>query len=220
MHYSKLIMGGFLIWLLFSAGTMPETKKWDFWKERDGVKVYTRLNTGSKVKELKMETTYKGSLSSFVAVLQDLSSYDRWVYGNKSTKMVDYISDVEQIYYAVTDFPWPMYDRDYVVHNKIWQDPKTLAFYSLSIAKDDILPEKSGMVRVSTLSAKWTLTPKRKGEFQVIYTLKSDPEGSIPAWMTNMMLDVGPFNTLKNLEKETQKARYKYASFDFIKEPK
>ncbi|KAA3634490.1 MAG: hypothetical protein DWQ02_11320, partial [Bacteroidetes bacterium] len=89
MHYSKLIMGGFLIWLLFFAGTMPETKKWDFWKERDGVKVYTRLNTGSKVKELKMETTYKGSLSSFVAVLQDLSSYDRWVYGNKSTKMVD-----------------------------------------------------------------------------------------------------------------------------------
>jgi hypothetical protein len=219
MRYSKMIIGGILSWILFFSGTTPETKKWDFWKERDGVKVYTRLKTGSKIKELKMETIFNGSLSSFVAVLQDLKSYDRWVYGNKEAKMIDYISDTEQIYYGVTDFPWPMSDRDYVVHNKMWQNPKTLTFNSLSIAQDGILPEKENIVRVSTLRAQWTLTPKRKGEFHVTYTVKSDPEGSIPSWITNMMLDVGPFKTLKNLEKETQKAKYKYASFDFIKEP-
>ena len=219
MRYSKLIIGVVLSWLLFFSGTTTEVKKWDFWKERDGVKVYTRLNTDSKVKELKMETIFKGSLSSFVAVLQDLNSYDRWVYGSKEAKIVDFISETEQIYYGLTDFPWPMSDRDYVVHNKMWQNPKTLAFNSLSIAQDGILPEKDDVIRVSTLRARWTLTPKRKGEFHVVYTVKSDPEGSIPSWITNMMLDVGPFKTLKNLEKETKKAQYKYATFDFIKEP-
>jgi hypothetical protein len=220
MNNSKILFAGIFTWMLFFSGTStPDYKMWDFWKERDGVKVYTRLNSGSKLKELKMETVYKGSLASFVAVLQDLSSYERWVYANKEAKLVDYISDTEQIYYGVTDFPWPMSDRDYVVHNKIWQDPKTLEFNSLSIAQSDLLPEKEGIVRVSTLRARWTLTPKRIGEFNVVYTVKSDPEGSIPTWMTNMMLDVGPFKTLKNLELETQKAQYKYASFDFIKEP-
>ncbi len=166
-----------------------------------------------------METLYNGSLGSFVAVLQDLNSYDRWVYGNKDAKVVEFISDTELIYYGVTDFPWPMSDRDYVIHNKMWQNPKTLAFNSLSVAQDGVLPEKDDIVRVSTLRARWTLTPKSKGEFHVVYTVKSDPEGSIPSWITNMMLDVGPFKTLKNLEKETKKAQYKYATFDFIKEP-
>lgn len=219
MNYFKLIVVGILSWLLFFSGTRPDLKKWEFWKEKDGVKVYTRLNTGSKIKELKMETVYKGTLSSFVAVIQDLTSYERWVYANKEAEVVNQISATELLYYGLTDFPWPMSDRDYVVHNKIWQNPKSLEFYSLSVAKDGYLPEKSGIVRVSTLEAKWTLTPKRKGEFSVVYTVKSDPEGSIPTWMTNMMLDVGPFKTLKNLELETKKAQYKYATFDFIKEP-
>lgn len=219
MNYTKLIMGGFLTWLLFFSGTTPEVKKWDFWKERDGVKVYTRLNTDSKIKELKMETLYKGTLSSFVAVLQDLASYDRWVYANKEARTIEHISPTEQIYYGVSDFPWPMNDRDYIIHNKMWQNSKNLSFNSLSIAQDGVLPEKSGIVRVNNLRARWTLTPKRKGEFHVVYTVKSDPEGSIPSWMTNMMLDVGPFKTLKSLEKETQKAKYKYATFDYITEP-
>jgi hypothetical protein len=219
MYHSKLLFSGIFIWLLFFSGTMAESKKWDFWKEREGIKVYTRINSGSKIKELKMETVFSGSMSSFVAVLQDLSSYERWVYASKDARLIDSISDTEQIYYGVTDFPWPMNDRDYVIHNKIWQNPKTLAFNSLSIAQDGLVPEKDNVVRVSTLRARWTLTPGHKNEINVVYTVKSDPEGSIPVWMTNMMLDLGPFKTLKNLQKEAKKPKYRNAKFDFLKEP-
>ena len=219
MNNTKLIFSGIFIWLLFFSGTMSESKKWDFWKEREGVSVYTRVNNGSKLKELKMETVFKGPMSSFVAVLQDLSSYERWVYASKDARLIDSISDTEQIYYGVTDLPWPMSDRDYVIHNKIWQDPETLAFNSLSIAQPGLVPEKDDIIRVSTLRERWILTPKQKNEISVVYTVKSDPEGSIPAWMTNMMLDVGPFKTLKKLQEEAKKPKYRNARFDFLKEP-
>lgn len=219
MNSAKLIITGLLTWLLFFSGTTISSKKWDFWKEREGIKVYTRVNTGSRIKELKMETVYRGTLSSFVAVLQDFDSYGRWVYANKEAKLVKYISDTQQIYYGVSDFPWPMSDRDYVIENKIWQDPETYIFHSLSVAKDGIIPSKKNLVRISELHSKWTLTPIRKGEFKVVYTVKSDPRGSVPAWVTNIALDVGPFNTLKALQDEMRKPAYSNMQFDFISEP-
>ena len=209
-------------WFLFFSGTIPNnaTYKWEFWKEKEGVRVYTRMPTDSKIKELKMETIFTGSLASFVAVTQDMDSYERWVYSSRNARTVKIISEVEQIYYVESDFPWPMSDRDLLTHNKIWQDSETFEFYSSSVHYvDESVPPKKNMIRVPFLKSLWTLKPRTKGTFHLIYTLKSDPGGNIPAWAINMMLDVGPFKTLKNLQKEVEKSKYKNAQYDYIVEP-
>lgn len=217
-HQSTAIL--LFSWFLFFSGTMPNSYKWEFWKEKEGVRVYTRMPTDSKIKELKMETVFTGSLASFVAVTQDMDSYERWVYSSRNARTVKIISEVEQIYYVESDFPWPMTDRDLLTHNKIWQDSETFDFYSSSVHYvDEDVPAKKDMVRVPYLKSLWTLKPRTKGTFHLTYTLKSDPGGNIPAWAINMMLDVGPFKTLKNLQKEVEKPKYKNAHYHYIVEP-
>ena len=45
----------------------------------------------------------------------------------------------------------------------------------------------------------WTLNENDEGITEVVYVLRSDPGGAIPAWMVNLALEAGPTNTINGL---------------------
>lgn len=194
---------------------------WEQINEKDEIKVYTRQEEGNKLKSMKMTCLIEGnSLSSFVAVFQDMASYPDWVYSSEEPNLLEEISSQEVYYYVRSEFPWPFSDRDFVVHNKVWQDSETNTFYSKSVALNDYIDEVDGVVRIKEFEGYWKITPRPDGKYYLEYTFYTDPGGSIPRWIVNHFLDVGPFKTIKSLEVEAQKLKYSKASFSFVEEPK
>lgn len=205
--------------MLSSFAKEPPSNAWKLAKEIEGVKIYTREMPSSAVKELMIKSVIKGnSLASFVALFHDVPEYDNWVYSCEKALLLQKYSETEIAYYIKSSFPWPLNDRDFVVKNKIWQDKKTLAFHSKSEALNNHLPQINGIVRITTFSAEWIITPAKNGNFVLQYTFSSDPGGNLPAWLVNSFIDFGPLKTIKAMESEAQKPKYAKVKFNYIKE--
>ena len=207
--------------MLCSLIPAQQEQDWELINEKDQIKVYTKKVQGHEVKSMKMTCEIDGnSLSSFVAVFQDMSSYPDWVYSSSAPGLLKRISDQEIYYYVRSEFPWPLSDRDFVVHNKVWQDSQTHTFHSHSRVLNDYLDEVDGVVRIKEFEAAWAITPLSNGRYNLEYTFYTDPGGRIPNWIVNHFLDIGPFKTIKSLEAEARKPKYSNASFSFVSEPK
>jgi hypothetical protein len=173
---------------------------WELVKEKGPLKVYTRNSLDSDIKELRITTTMNASIDDFVDALSDADSYKEWVYKCESSKLVQKISDSELYYHVETDFPFPLSDRDLVVHTKQRFD-ETGVFYSDSFAISGIRPEEKGVVRIDLFESHWKVTAQNDKSIIIDYNSKVDPAGNIPLWVVNLGLTVGP---VKSLERFTQ----------------
>jgi len=207
--------------LTFSFGfsSFNTEPAWVLAQEKEGIKIYTRAMPNSKLKQMRMISTIKGnSLASFAALFQDLADYNKWVYSCNGGILLKQLSENEIIYYIHSDFPWPMDDRDFVLKNSIWQDPKTMAFHSKSVAHNDYHGAKPGVIRVKVFEAEWIIKPLGNGHYNLNYTFSTDPAGDLPTWVINAFMDMGPLNTIQGMERHAQSAKYAKARFGFIKE--
>jgi hypothetical protein len=191
------------------------TDGWVFKNEKEGVKVYYRKT--SDIYELKLVTSLKASLSGLVTLLSEVDNYPKWGYKVMESRSLKKISDWESYYYSKLDFPWPLDDRDIVVHSKMVQDPVTLRVTATSVSDHNYLPEQKGVVRMQNTHTSWTLVPGPGGWTYVEYYIYSDPGGSLPDWMINMALDVGPRETIKNIRGFVQQEKYQLVKLAHLK---
>lgn len=200
----RILTALFLISAVYGQSTIPA---WKFIKETNGVKVFFRDMPYQKLHEVKILTTFNTNLSTIVAVMRDVPAYPTWVYKVDASKKVKDITNLEMIYYNHIDFPWPLSDRDVVIHTKVSQNAKTKEVISVSFAEPLAVPGNKDLVRIEVFNSKWTFTPKDKivyGE----YVFRSNPGGSIPAWLVNTSLDDGPVKTIQQLKKLLKMAKY------------
>lgn len=210
-----------LIILLSFSNTHSFFGQSDYWalkKEECGIKVYLRSNEYSSFKELKSVVTLKTSLSSIVALLNDWESYPEWVYRCGKSSTIKRISDNEVIHYQTVVAPWPVDSRDFVVHVKLTQDPITKTITIVSTSQPDYIPKTENFVRIRDFRAFWTLIPKLDGTVEVTYQLMVDPGGYVPAWLVNLAVVEGPYETKVNLKKWVMKDKYQKAVISYIKE--
>jgi hypothetical protein len=139
------------------------------------------------------------------------------VYNDKYSKLLKTVAPNELIYYSEVNVPWPCTNRDYIAHLKVTQAP-TGAVTIASHAEPDYVPAKDGIVRVRSSNATWTMTAMGGGKIKIDYVLQFDPAGEVPAWLTNMFVTKGPFETFDQLQKRMDMPAYKNAHFDFIKD--
>lgn len=205
-----------LFLLLFSAPLFAQKNDgWVLKNEKDAVKVYYRKT--ADIYELKLSTSIKVPLSGIVKLFDEVQNYAAWGYKISEARLLKKVSPTEMYYYSRIDFPWPMSDRDVVLHTKLEQDPHSLAIISVSTAVPDYIPEVKDVVRVRTVNSKWTLIPGIGGWLYAEYYLYSDPGGSIPDWAINMALDLGPRETIKRMREILKNAPYQESKLAHIK---
>ncbi len=216
-HKIPMAIGtAFYLLILFSFPSFSQ--EWKLAKDEDGIKVYTRLPEGAKLDEVRATVRVKASLSAFTALLKDVPGYTEWAYNCVESKLIELYHDTAQIYYSHNDLPWPVSDRDLVFHSAVKQDSLTLVVKTNSYCVPGYVEEKEGIVRVKNGKTSWTITPKPDGFVEVDYFVSLDPGGSIPAWLVNSTIDMGPFNTLKKVRQLLEEGKYKDATFWFVKE--
>ncbi len=213
--------GYFSLLLLFLSFTSFYyiSGEWTLKKYSDGVAVYNRDLDTSSIKELKAVTQIKTTLSGFIALLEDRETYPKWVYKCGKSYLVKKISESEGYYYQNVLAPWPIDNRDFVVHVKVVQDPKTKVVVQTSTCVPGFIPKVEGHVRITQFKAVWTLTPMKNGFVNCEYQLLVHPGGNIPAWLVNLAAIDGPFETTVNLRIWVLQQKYQKTKLSFIEEP-
>lgn len=214
MKGSSIIL--LMILFLLTSFDSDDASTWVLQKNEHGIKVYTREVNGSDIKEVRVVNRVRSSLSGLVALLLDSKNYVNWIYACSQSHPIKEVSATEMYNYQVTDFPWPVSDRDLVCNFKVSQDAatKVVAFNKTGVL--GFVPEKSSYVRIKNFQSNYRLTPLSADSVQVELEMKVDPGGEIPTWLINSNIVMAPYKSTVSMLKEIPK--YQSASYSFILE--
>jgi hypothetical protein len=210
-----------LLFGLMIAGSqliIAQEGSWTLKKNESGIAIYTRTSENSAFKELKSVVKLKTSLASIIALLYDWDSYPQWVYRCGKSSTLKQISVTEVVHYQTVVAPWPVDSRDFIVVVRLKQDPATKIVSITSTCKPDYIPKVPGFVRITEFKASWTLIPQTDGSVEVIYQLLVDPGGYVPAWLVNLAVVDGPFETTLNMKNRVMLDKYQKTPIPYIKE--
>ncbi len=213
-HFFSILFA--LVFGLVSLSAQSPAKPWKFKHEKSDIKVFYK-NDGSGIYDLKLVTNLDGySMEAVAAILMDVEAYTQWVYKTSESWRVRTVSETEMVYYNVSDFPWPMADRDVILTSKISYNSDSKTLISGSKATSTGVDKRDDRVRMDLVDVKWTCIEKSDGKIEIEYTLKSDPGGLLPDWAVNMALDFGPVETMKAFKKKIGESKYKDADVSFV----
>lgn len=216
MERPRILFSAIVLTILLGSGN---TLAWELEKDEDGIRVHTREVSGSDFREFKAVTRVKASLRAIVALALDAGACPSYINTCTEGKLVEKVSDTDIYVYSYNDAPWPVADRDAVVHSVLKQDPYRKVVTVRMKAVPDRIKEKKGVVRVRMIEAEWRFTPIDKETTEVFYRVRSEPGGDLPAWLVNMVVVDQPFNTLSAMKRIVKSPQYRYALVPFILEP-
>ena len=190
--------------LFFAVSAAIAQGKWELRKNDNGIQVYTRKAAIGSIKELRVICELETSKAQLISTIEDINNYNAWVYSNKKSVIIKTVGPDNIIYYTQSHLPWPIKDRDLIIELSITSNPQTLNILAKSIP--DFLPKKSDFIRVPFSVAFWKVTQGMNNKLKVDYTFSLDPGGSIPAWLVNATMAIGPYNSFMKL-RELLKAK-------------
>ncbi len=177
----------------------------DLKKDSNGIKVYACFQDTSKYKLLKAEFTLENTtIDQLVTFLLDAENYLTWQYNMEEVKVVKTLGENSFIYRSVTDAPWPVTDREMIIQ---FDATKNEVTHRLDIHVHTVpfnYPKNNKLVRIPYSDAKWVVTVDGNN-LKVLYSLNIDPGGSIPAWLVNIAIAEGPFESFSKLKKQLEK---------------
>lgn len=188
-----------IICFLTTGASSFSQPKWSLAKEKNGIKVFTSLNGTSKFKSIKVEAVLTGTLEKMVQLLLNASSNKDWIYNTKESYIIKRIGPTETLSYTETSVPWPASNRDIVINMQLNLDSKNNALKVVARGVPKAIAEKKGIVRIPFFNSLWDIKYDGKGKLLINYFLEMDPGGSVPAWITNMFVAKGPYETFNNL---------------------
>ena len=183
----------------FITVTAYSQYNWRLSKDKDGIKVYESEINNSNFKSIKVECVLPGTYDKLMAILNDVSRHKEWVFHSKISNILKRNSPYDFYYYTETSMPWPMSNRDAVVHLTMNRDSLNRFLKVTATGVPNFIAEKSGKVRVPRSSVNWYVTMPSATSINIVYTFEADPGGSMPAWLVNMFADKGPYESFKKL---------------------
>ena len=191
-----------LVSLLLSLNLTAQS--WNFIKERDGIKIYTRKEKGNSLKSFKGEMVIHSTMEMIGRVVGNVKNFDWWDDGIKSVEVLAYDENVYSQYYLIYDVPWPLSDRDLCAEAQITIDSVTGTKIILARPIPDEVPEKENIIRIRNYWQCWTIEPLGKGMFRLILEGFVDPGGIVPAWLYNMIITDTPLNLMREVKKRVE----------------
>lgn len=203
----KIIMLRLFLLALYSLLMNPcqGQYNWKLEKEKNGISVYLSDVAGSDFKAVKVECTLTGTYAKLFSILTNVSHFTDWIYNSKTSKLLRQNNPLDFIYYSETHMPWPLSNRDEVIHLRIKTDSLPRFLTISGTGEPKFFPTIPGKVRITHYKANWKVTMPTAKSIQIIYFLELDPGGSIPAWIANSFADEGPYGTFNNLAEQLKK---------------
>ena len=189
----------FIIFLLCTFFTV-NAQNWQLKKDKDGVQVYTQSNPSSAFDLLKAECVINARLTEILNLIFDVDSHTAWVYNCVQSKLIKKNNLYDIVYYAETYAPWPVSNRDLVIHLKAITDSTNAQISIHGVSEPKLKGPVEGKIRVPRSIANWKLIPINQSTTRIIYTLDIDPGGSLPAWLVNFASVEGPYLSFQKMK--------------------
>lgn len=182
-----------------------EAQSWNFIKEKDGIKIYTHQEAGKVLKSFKGVTDIKAPAEKIFALMEDIKNTDWWDKNLTQIKVLLYEKNKRAQYYFVYDLPWPVTDRDLCVDVTITIDLVTGVRKIYAVSVPGVIPERNDMIRIKDYRQTWTIIPVSKEMTHVELEGFIDPAGSIPDWISNMLIIDSPFKSIMGVKEQMEK---------------
>jgi hypothetical protein len=193
----------FFFTLLLSCSMAAQS--WNFIKEKDGIKIYTHEDAGKSLKSYRGVTDINAPAENIFALIEDVNNTDWWDKNLTQIKVLLYEKDKRAQYYMVYDLPWPVPDRDLCVDATVTIDPLTGERKITAVPLNGVIPERNDMVRIKDYWQTWTVIPAGKEMTNVVLEGFVDPAGSIPGWISNMLIIDSPFKVISGVKERMVK---------------
>ncbi|GHA06298.1 hypothetical protein GCM10008090_14970 [Arenicella chitinivorans] len=191
--------------------------EWHLKRDRDGIQVYVSKVADSKFKAMRAQMVVETPVRSLVALITDLENCQKWAPTCKRAHIVTRLSPTESIVYSHNNLPFPVRDR--VAYSRVvWTvDAHTGIVLMRSHAlSDDQYHVRRGVIRVTDAMSEWRFTPQAEGRVLVESFVYADPNGAIPAWLTNLLMVDTPYDTMRQVRKLAQTEKYRQALVPFL----
>ena len=188
----------YLIFFTVMAFSRGIAQDWEFTKEKDEIKIYTRYENGSKYKSFKGETEFLADFAAVGALIEDVKNFDLWDEDVSEIRVLEQVRGEMLKYYVVYDVPWPATDRDLCVEALITVDQATGSKVIQARSIPEAVPLNDELVRIVEYRQKWIIQPKGNGMIHLTIEGFADPAGDVPAWIANMAITKTPLNMLES----------------------
>jgi hypothetical protein len=178
MHF----LSGLVLLLLFTLPTLAAEPEWTALKTKAGIHLSYRYNPAL---EVKASAFYPGQPESFLRLLKDTQSVQRWLKQSEDAKLLDGSTEHHWKVYTRFQSVWPVSPRDMVT----CADVQRFNNLSVQIRISDcseLVAETTGYVRIRQMKALWTLTPRDQG-FELQYQGSANPGGELPQWLVKQL---------------------------------
>ena len=193
-----------LVFLTLSSSTYA----WDLEHEEDGIQIYTKDISNSNFKAFRGTTVVNSDLINVIAHQVNIESMSEWLQDCSESELISKLNGQDMYIYQRTSAPWPVSDRDYVLHMKMTQNPDDYSVLITFEATREFSKADVDCVQVTQLTGYWRFTPLAINKVLVEYETAADPAGQLPSWLANSFVVDQPLGTLKNLKKRVEGNRY------------
>ncbi len=180
---------------------------WEFIKERDGIKIYTKKEVGSPLKAFKGEMEIYSTMEMIGTIIGNVKNFDWWDDDIRELQVISHEENVRTQYYLIYDVPWPLQDRDLCADAKVTIDSVTGKKVIYATPLLDVIPEDPNIIRIKNYWQRWTIEPLPDGMKRLTLEGLVDPGGIVPAWLYNMVITDTPLNLMREVKKRVELPR-------------
>ena len=186
---------------LISFTTFAAEPIWKLEKDKDGIKVWTRKQANSNLKEYKGIMVIPTSIDKLVTFFKNYKLFEKWMYkaDEGSVKLIKKVSDND--YYIRMTLSAPLIkSRESITHYVInAPDAKGIVYVNLETFPD-MIPLNDSYVRVPKMKGYWKFVPLENGKIEITHQAPIVAGGSLPDAMANLGAVDAPFGMLSNLK--------------------
>jgi hypothetical protein len=189
--------------LLLSAPASASS--WEKIDDENGIRVFRKEVAGSSVVAFRGEATVEAPIEKVLWVLGDNTHRTEWVDRLEKSVVLERKGPYESIVYQHFSLPFPASDRDYVYRGKATRDKSGVVTLLLESVTHPKAPATVG-VRANLIKSRYLLTPKGKDRTFVVVEIHTDPMGSLPSFLVNLVQKSWPMKTLEGLRAHLKKS--------------
>lgn len=174
---------------------------WKLEKDKDGIKVWTRKQANSNLKEYKGVMIIHSNMDKLVTFFKNYKLFEKWMFKTDpgSFKLLKKISDNEFVIRLTMSAPF-IKTRESITHLTINQpDDKGEVLINL-VTVPDFIPLDKNYVRIPKMTGYWKLVPLENGKIEITNVASANAGGSIPDGLVNMSAVDAPYSMLQKIK--------------------
>ena len=205
-HFILILTAIFLSTLPVAEAAKPGVG-WQKVMTQEGVAVDRKSVPGSPLFAFRGEGVFDLPIGKLVTVLKAADIAAEWVDLMLEHKVVRVVETDKNLIYESYGLPWPIDDRDYVMHETMGYDAVGKVFTIDYQSVDDAgLPPKKEFVRAVALQTYWRLEKVSDTQTKIEVEVHTDPKGALPAWLINLIQKDWPWKTISGLVKRASQS--------------